>query len=273
VLEGKQAGRHGSEFWFSVLVIYDAFQNGHYDRMLEIADGMVGPVDLDEPVLDNEYGAFASLVYRVPALIGQGRTAQATRLIEAIARCFEECPDPRQDWERLHDAALIEFYAGDREQALAMYADMIDQSPVFIDWWFVLDRDPMRDDIHRAPVVAAAMDRFRSRVDAVRAEIRRAETEGDGAMPGEPEVVGQARSMLSEKLSVPAQSIRLEILESVTWPDGSIGCPQPDMIYTQALEPGIRIVFSAAGVEYHYHARDGGTPFFCETPGKALPHD
>ena len=35
----------------------------------------------------------------------------------------------------------------------------------------------------------------------------------------------------------------LEVLsaEAVTWSDGSLGCPQPGMMYTQALVPGFRI--------------------------------
>jgi hypothetical protein len=43
------------------------------------------------------------------------------------------------------------------------------------------------------------------------------------------------------------------------------------MVYTQALVPGTRVVLSVAGAAYHYHAREGGEPFLCETPGKALP--
>ena len=36
---------------------------------------------------------------------------------------------------------------------------------------------------------------------------------------------------------------KLEIVESVavTWPDGSLGCPEPGMNYTMALVPGYRI--------------------------------
>ena len=47
--------------------------------------------------------------------------------------------------------------------------------------------------------------------------------------------------------------------ESVTWSDGSLGCPQPGMMYTQALVPGYRVRIAAAGkvMDYHASARGG----------------
>src|SRR6266487_1130586 len=35
--------------------------------------------------------------------------------------------------------------------------------------------------------------------------------------------------------------------ESVVWNDGSLGCPEPGMMYTQALVNGYRVVINAAG--------------------------
>ena len=48
----------------------------------------------------------------------------------------------------------------------------------------------------------------------------------------------------------------LEVLsaEAVTWSDGSLGCPQPGMMYTQALVPGFRVRIQAGGQEFDYHA-------------------
>ncbi len=39
----------------------------------------------------------------------------------------------------------------------------------------------------------------------------------------------------------------------VTWNDGSMGCAQPGMMYTQALIPGYLLVVSAGGKELQYH--------------------
>jgi hypothetical protein len=57
----------------------------------------------------------------------------------------------------------------------------------------------------------------------------------------------------------------LEILsaEAVTWSDGSLGCPQPGMMYTQALVPGFRIRVRAGTETLDYHAGRGGAPTFC----------
>jgi len=61
-------------------------------------------------------------------------------------------------------------------------------------------------------------------------------------------------------------------LEDVTWPDGSLGCPQPGMSYTMAQVPGSRLVLAAQGQEFSYHA--GSEPVFtrCATPTLA-PRD
>lgn len=51
--------------------------------------------------------------------------------------------------------------------------------------------------------------------------------------------------------------------EAVTWPDGSLGCPQPGMMYTQALVPGYRVKIKAGAEVLDYHAGRGGVPTFC----------
>jgi hypothetical protein len=52
----------------------------------------------------------------------------------------------------------------------------------------------------------------------------------------------------------------------VTWPDGSLGCPEPGMNYTQALVQGSRIVLEAGGKQYHYHSGGTRPPFLCTNP-------
>ncbi len=58
---------------------------------------------------------------------------------------------------------------------------------------------------------------------------------------------------------------RLEVLskEYVTWTDGSLGCPQPDVMYTQALVPGYRIRIRAGTEVLDYHAGKRGLPVLC----------
>jgi hypothetical protein len=47
--------------------------------------------------------------------------------------------------------------------------------------------------------------------------------------------------------------------KSVVWNDGSLGCPEPGMQYTQALVNGYWVVIDAAGQTYDFRVgRDGG---------------
>ena len=55
--------------------------------------------------------------------------------------------------------------------------------------------------------------------------------------------------------------------EAVEWSDGSLGCPEPGMLYTQAITPGYHVVISVDGVEYDYRATEAGQVRLCEDPG------
>jgi hypothetical protein len=52
-------------------------------------------------------------------------------------------------------------------------------------------------------------------------------------------------------------------VQSLTWPDGSLGCPQPGRVYTQALVPGYLVVFGASGLSLRYHASARGAWVLC----------
>lgn len=56
----------------------------------------------------------------------------------------------------------------------------------------------------------------------------------------------------------------------VTWPDGSLGCPEPDMSYTQALVDGYRVELAIDGDTYTYHGAAGEDPFLCENEREDL---
>jgi len=86
--------------------------------------------------------------------------------------------------------------------------------------------------------------------------------------PGTPESgpVGQAKADLAKRLGVAAAEVTVVSSDDVTWPDGSLGCPEPGMHYTQALIQGSRIILEAAGKQYHYHSGGTRPPFLCENP-------
>lgn len=78
--------------------------------------------------------------------------------------------------------------------------------------------------------------------------------------------VRQAIEALAGTLAVAAAEIELIEARPVVWPDGSLGCPQPDMMYPQVQVEGIVIRLRAGGKEYHYHGGGRRAPFLCETP-------
>jgi len=82
--------------------------------------------------------------------------------------------------------------------------------------------------------------------------------------------VDMAVQDLAAKLSAKPEDI--DVLEAgyVTWPDSSLGCPQPDMGYMQALTDGLLIVLRNGSTSYHYHGRREGPPFYCERPRKPV---
>ncbi|TDW83866.1 hypothetical protein EV137_6669 [Kribbella pratensis] len=79
-------------------------------------------------------------------------------------------------------------------------------------------------------------------------------------------VVDQAKADLTKRLGVDAAQVSVVSSEDVTWPDGSLGCPEPGMRYTQALVPGNRTVLEAGGKQYSYHSGGHRAPFLCEHP-------
>ena len=58
-------------------------------------------------------------------------------------------------------------------------------------------------------------------------------------------------------------AIKVLVAERVTWSDGSLGCPQPDRVYTQALVPGYRVLVRAGEQLLDYHASQRGEPRLC----------
>ncbi|WP_376789316.1 hypothetical protein [Thermoflexus sp.] len=82
----------------------------------------------------------------------------------------------------------------------------------------------------------------------------------------EPELEGrieQARKDLAARIGVPEEKIRVIEARAVTWPDTSLGCPEPGRMYAQVLTPGYRVVLEVAGQRYAYHAGREGPPFLC----------
>jgi hypothetical protein len=82
--------------------------------------------------------------------------------------------------------------------------------------------------------------------------------------PSLKELANQAREDLARRLSLPAASIEVVEAQSVVWRDGSLGCPEPGMAYTQALVEGTLIHLRAGERDFYYHGGGGRAPFLCE---------
>lgn len=76
--------------------------------------------------------------------------------------------------------------------------------------------------------------------------------------------VFKAKDDLAKRLAIDPQQIELLDAASVTWPDGSLGCPKPGMAYTQVQVEGIRIRLSVNGKVFDYHGGGGRELFLCE---------
>ena len=63
---------------------------------------------------------------------------------------------------------------------------------------------------------------------------------------------------------VPVDQVTVISAEAVTFSDGSLGCPQPGMVYTQALVDGYKIIAEAGGKTYDYRGT-GSTFRLCTT--------
>lgn len=94
-------------------------------------------------------------------------------------------------------------------------------------------------------------------------------------LPGEPMVAADvdqslvtfaapAVTDLAARLGIDVSDITIVVAESVVWPDGSLGCPQPGMAYTQVQVDGTRIVLEALGENYQYHSGGARDLFLCE---------
>jgi hypothetical protein len=86
-------------------------------------------------------------------------------------------------------------------------------------------------------------------------------------------IVVPAREDLARRLGVDPEHLEVVSVEVVTWPDGSLGCPEPGMSYTQALVEGSKVVLGYEGRVYVYHAGDDDQPFLCPSDDKDGGHE
>lgn len=87
------------------------------------------------------------------------------------------------------------------------------------------------------------------------------ETTVSGPVPAG--MLEEMKADLTERTGLSADEIEVVRAEAVTWRDGSLGCPEPGMMYTQALVEGFLVILEADGEEHRYHAAQAGHFVHC----------
>jgi len=89
-----------------------------------------------------------------------------------------------------------------------------------------------------------------------------------GEVPAD--ILASVRAKLAAKIGdAAAASATVEVAQAVTWPDGSLGCLEPGMLYTQMVVQGYQVVLAVDGTRYDYRVGAGGSPSLCVS---RLPH-
>ena len=84
------------------------------------------------------------------------------------------------------------------------------------------------------------------------------------ASPALQSLVLEAKRDLAQRLSIPEDQIELVEASAVVWPDGSIGCPQAGVEYTQVQREGLLIRLRVGKRGYAYHSGGGRSLFLCD---------
>ncbi|MBT8135442.1 MAG: hypothetical protein KJO54_00380 [Gammaproteobacteria bacterium] len=77
------------------------------------------------------------------------------------------------------------------------------------------------------------------------------------------ELLQKIRADLAER-SGTDRGISVQLAEAVVYNDGSLGCPEPGMMYTQALVNGYRVVLQQDGQQFDYRASERGYFRLCQ---------
>lgn len=82
------------------------------------------------------------------------------------------------------------------------------------------------------------------------------------------DLVERATADLATRLEVDQAEIEVISVESGVWSDGSIGCPEPGKMYTQALVTGHRVILAHDGESYSYHQGGSQSVVLCDEPAE-----
>jgi len=96
------------------------------------------------------------------------------------------------------------------------------------------------------------------------------EPPGEQALPPE-SLLAQVLADAAERTGLAQASLEVANSRRVTWNDGSLGCPEPGMNYTQALVPGWHMLIAAGEATLDYRLAEQGYFLHCAL-GRPGPH-
>lgn len=76
----------------------------------------------------------------------------------------------------------------------------------------------------------------------------------------------------ADRSGVPPDRLEVIRAQAVQWRDGSLGCPEPGMMYTQAIVDGYWIELAAAGQRFDYRLDGRGNFRLCQQPVRGSPY-
>jgi len=87
------------------------------------------------------------------------------------------------------------------------------------------------------------------------------------------DVVTAAHADAIKRLGDKAAKLNIQLLtaENATWQDGSLGCPEKGMNYTQAMVAGYRVRIRVGGEDWDYHASRRGALVLCPVSRARTP--
>ena len=80
------------------------------------------------------------------------------------------------------------------------------------------------------------------------------------------EATQTARQIAADELSVAPDQVKVLAITPMDWPDASLGCPQPDMMYAQVITPGYQAQVEVDGQTHDVHMDANGYGVICTTP-------
>ena len=223
---------------------------------IEIIDVRIKRADFPETVAESVYARMEAERKRIA---DRERAEGAERDAEVRANVDRQAAIIRAEAER--DANIIR---GEGEaEAVRIFAESLGQDPEFYAFQRSLEAYKMFLTENSTTVVLpadSALFQFLQAPTGVNG-ITPPTTSASAAPAPQPTqgLAVMASGFLADKLGVSAADLTLVSAQRTEWPDASLGCPQPNAAYAQAITPGYTLTFNHKGAAYDVHSNQDAT--------------